>query len=368
MVNRELKLKKNQKQFKYQWGLAAAFTILLLIIFSLTAENALGQRPDKSGLDQFAYLPAVVFPPPFPTPPASSVEAYLRITPTGGINASTFNPGTFIIINEAGSSQRISEVVIDLSTAAFPDMVFDPFGTAGDQVAKDVTIDSNPATVGFLTHFYSSPHDGGYDILTLRFNDFDPGETVAFSVDVDPTSIKGVQAPGPAESGSVSGLEMSGATVSVLFDNNLLIIGRTLPLSGSDSGSEAIIRENLPTQPFVTIENVPTTPATVASAGQVVQIAGGHPWSTAVIQIIEGGLFTAGLPNGGFDIDPYEANSAIQVNEYRQLVSYDGNIDIPVTLTKANAEGGLNHILVYFEDYHGYNGLPADPIILELSP
>jgi hypothetical protein len=100
----------------------------------------------------------------------------------------------------------------------------------------------------------------------------------------------------------------------------------------------------------------------------VVQISGGQPWDTAIIQVIEGGLFTAGLPNGGYDIDPYEANSAIQVNEFRQQVNYDGSIDIPITLTKTNPEGGLNHILIYFEDYYGYSGPPTDPIILELSP
>ena len=30
--------------------------------------------------------------------------------------------------------------------------------------------------------------------------------------------------------------------------------------------------------------------------------------------IVEGGLFLAGVPNGGLDIDPFEANTALQVN------------------------------------------------------
>lgn len=292
----------------------------------------------------------------------------LQITPTGGINASTYNPGTIIITNAANSTAQITQVVIDLSTAAFPDMVYDPFGTAGDLVAKDVTIDSNPGVVGYLGRNFSSPHDGGFDVLTLNFNNFDPGEVLAFSVDVDPTSIRGVQAPGPAESGSVSGLEMSGATITASFSNNLTLSGTTHPLSGSPSGSTALLRENLPPQPAVSIENVPTTPAMVTDAGQVVEISGGPIWSTAVVVVVEGGLFTAGLPGGGYDIDPYEANSAILVNEYRQLVDYNGNATIPITLTRSNNEGGLNHILVYFEDYYEYPSPTSDPIILQLVP
>jgi hypothetical protein len=259
-------------------------------------------------------------------------------------------------------------VIIDLRTAALPDLVFDPYGTAGDLVAKDVTIDSNPGVVGFTGHIYGSPHDGGFDVLALNFNNFDPGEQVAFSVDVDPTSIRGVQAPGPAESGSVSGLEMSGATVTVSFANSLILTTTTHRIAGSSSGSAALIRENLPPQPAVSIENIPSPPATVSSAGQVVQISGGSIWATAVVVVIEGGLFTAGLPGGGFDIDPYEANSAILVQEYSQIVNYDGTAEIPITLTRSNDNSGLNHILVYFKDYHGYPGPTQEAIVLEFVP
>ncbi len=355
------------KQIAYYGVLGAALFSLLLLIFSSTADQATGQSP-AVGLTPQAYLPAVLFPPPIPAPPNSAVEAVLKITPIGGINASTFNTGAFIIENSSNSTAQINQVVIDLRTAAFPDMVFDPFGTAGDLVAKDVTIDSNPALVGFIGHTYSSPHDDGFDVLTLTFNDFGPGEQVTFSVDVDPTSIRGVPAPGPAESGSVSGLELSGSTVTVNFSNNLSLTGQSLRMPGSSSGSAALIRENLPPQPVASIENIPNPPATVSTANQVIQISGGPVWSTAVVLVIEGGLFTAGLPGGGFDIDPYEANSAIQVNEFRQPVANNGSATIPFTLTRTNNEGGFNHILVYFEDFHGYTGPPAETMILELAP
>jgi hypothetical protein len=338
------------------------------LLGAVAASQPAFNPPDKPGLDPQAYLPAIIAPPAFPPPPDSSVELLLQITPTGGINASTYNPGTIIITNAADSTAQITQVVIDLSTAAFPDMVYDPFGTAGDLVAKDVTIDSNPGVVGYLGRNFSSPHDGGFDVLTLNFNNFDPGELVAFSVDVDPTSIRGVQAPGPAESGSVSGLEMSGATITASFTNNLTLSGTTNPIPGSPSGSAALLRENLPPQPTVSIENVPVTPTMVTDANQIIEISGGAMWSTAVVVVIEGGLFTAGLPGGGYDIDPYEANSAVLITEYRQLVNYEGTAAIPIILTRSNDESGLNHILVYFEDYYEYPGPTSDTIILQLVP
>jgi hypothetical protein len=357
----------NRKQNASLWGLAVVFSGLLFIIVSLTANEAAGQST-QAGLDPQAYLPAIIAPPPTPEPPVSSVEALLEITPSGGINASTYNSGAFIITNASNSTARINQVVIDLRTAAFPDMVFDPFGTAGDLVAKDVTIDSNPGVVGFTGHSYSSPHDDGFDVLTLNFNNFDPGEKIFFSVDVDPTTIRGVEAPGPAESGSVSGLELSGVTVIVSFANSLVISSNALRVPGSSSGSAALIRENLPVEPVAEIENIPSTPATVASANQVVQISGAPVWSTAVVVVIEGGLFTDGLPGGGFDIDPYEANSAIKVNEFSLLVNNDGTADIPITLTRTDDDGGLNHILVYLKDYYGYSGPASETMILELTP
>jgi hypothetical protein len=161
---------------------------------------------------------------------------------------------------------------------------------------------------------------------------------------------------------------LSGATVILTFSNNLMLQTTALPVSGSNSGSAALIRENLPISPTVSIENVPSPPIMVTEQNQVVHISGAPVWSTAVVVVIEGGLFTAGLPNGGFDIDPFEANSAILVDEYRLLVDYEGNATIPITLTRSNDEGGLNHILVYVEDYYSYPSQAAETIILQLIP
>ena len=51
------------------------------------------------------------------------------------------------------------------------------------------------------------------------------------------------------------------------------------------------------------------------------------------------------MPNGGYDIDPYEANKAISVAQQAFTIGSGGFVDVPVTLTKSHAEGGLNQIV-----------------------
>lgn len=308
-----------------------------------------------------AYLPTLQTLPLEPPLP----EVTLRITPTGGLNASTFTPSSFQLTNNGANSQSITQVSIDLTTAILPDMVFDPDGLAGDTVAKDLTIDSDPGT-GFISHSYSGFHDQGYDILSLAFSDFDPGETLTFSVDVDPTSIQGSPAPGPNESGSVSGLELAGATITVTFDDSTTMTGNLYRIANSNSGSEMILRTALPSAPTVEVLGVPNPPTSVGSANQIVRINAPAGHSVSVL-VVEGGLFTAGLPGGGFDLDPFEANSAIQIREYNGVISRDGQADVPIVLSNSNASGGLNHILVILKNAYGMAGATAEPIILELT-
>jgi hypothetical protein len=59
---------------------------------------------------------------------------------------------------------------------------------------------------------------------------------------------------------------------------------------------------------------------------------------------------------GGFDIDPYEANSAILVTEYDATIGFSGSVDIPVTLTRTSADGGLNHLVAVVRNAAGITG------------
>lgn len=140
------------------------------------------------------------------------------MTSSSDIDASTYPEGSFIVTNTGETS--ISSVTFDFETGTLQDMVFDPNGTAGDTVAKDLQVDSEGGT-GFGGHTFSSPHEGdpddGYDAVTLTYDDFDPGEEMTFSVDADPTSIKGLEERDPKDPGAVSGLEVTGAEVTAVF-------------------------------------------------------------------------------------------------------------------------------------------------------
>ncbi len=311
-------------------------------------------------------------PTPVPTPgdPPFGAAAALYITPHEHILASTYNTGSFRVENLSRGDEQLVELRIDLTTAVFSDMVFDPFGSAGDRVAKDLTIDARPG-VGFDGHEYEGPHDGGFDVLILKFYGFDRGDEVLFSVDVDPTSIAGVGAPGPGDAGSVGGLELVGATITATFHDGTVLTNQVSRMNdpggggATHSGGVAVLRPGLPDRPALAIQGI-SSPAVVTAAGQTVRVNGpvGRPY---ILMVIESGLFTEGVPNGGFDLDPFESNTAVTVREYRGTVGLDGTADVPVTLSKSMPEGGINIITAVFDNHYGVNGRVAVPLVLQLD-
>lgn len=308
------------------------------------------------------YLP-VIFRPEELTP---SLAAVLQITPEGWFNVSTYEPRSFRLTNVAANDQNITAVTIDVSTAVFDDMVFDPFGLAGDLVAKNLYVDANGILTGFAGHTFSSPHDDGYDALHLNFADFNPGETIYFSIDVDPTSIRGANAPGPHETGSVCGMELTGTTVTVTFADGTIITGNTYRLLGTVCGSQAIIRTDLPPAPTIQAEGVVGNTAVVTSPQQTIHVET-TPWRHIRVLVIEGGLFTAGLAGGGYDIDPFEVNTALSVWAYEGYADGTGHLSLPIQLQRSLAEGGLNIITAVPENNFGYLGATATPLILHLQ-
>lgn len=328
-----------------------SFLLLLAGILSSTAQPA-GKH--------LVYLPVVMRPDEL-TP---SEEFVLQITPAGGLLSSTFEPHSFVLTNPAGNTQRVVQVAIDLSTAAFMDMVYDPNGVAGDLTAKNLEVNSGGSLVGFLAHGFAGPHHDGYDQIILAFAHFDPGETFTFSIDVDPTSIRGVEAPGPYETGSVSGLELVGATVTVTFADDTILSGQTFRLPHSLGGSMAIVRSNLPPAPQVQVVGVVGNTAVVTDPHQTLQIETSSRGLVRVL-VIEGGLFTAGVPGGGFDLDPFEANTALTAYEYEYFSG--GTIQLPIQLSRSHPNGGLNIIVVVQENLFDYKGAVTAPIILELQ-
>jgi hypothetical protein len=290
---------------------------------------------------------------------AGQTSAAVTITAGGAINASTYNTGSFAITNTSGGSTRITRVRIDLTTALFPDLVFDPNGTAGDTVAKCFTDDGG--SVGLVAPVdpcatpFGGPHDGGYDTVQIDFTSFSAARTFQFSVDVDPTTIQGATAPGPNESGSVSGLELTGATITITFSDASVLSGRCFRVPGSDGSCAATLAANPPAAPGLVLVGAPASPATVVAAAWTAHVTGPANAQVALLQV-EAGLFTAGLPSGGFDIDPFEADTAILVTEYDTAIGFSGSVDIPVTLTRTSADGGLNHLVAVVKNASGTTG------------
>ncbi|MBW4561106.1 MAG: PQQ-dependent sugar dehydrogenase [Mojavia pulchra JT2-VF2] len=281
------------------------------------------------------------------------------------INASTYNSGSFKIVNNSTSQEKINKVVIDLSSSILPDLVFDPSGTAGDLVAKNFTVDSEGGT-GFAAFKFLKARDGGFDAVEITFNSFDPGKTFTFSVDVDPTSIKGLPAPGPNESGSVSGLELIGTTLTVDFSDSTSYTGKTYRIPNSLDGSQVVIQANAPTQPTIQVLGLASTaPTTVSNANQTVKVSG-TPGTSVSLLVMEAGLFKNN--GGGFDLDPFEANSAIAVSEKSATIGTGGFVDIPITLTRSQTDGGLNHIVAVTKAADGTTSLPSVVQILDYQP
>jgi hypothetical protein len=313
--------------------------------------------------DFLAVVPGVVV--------TGDAAAKVEVFTQGSLdNSSTAKTDSFRIHNNATGGRKISSVTFDLRTAFMPDMVFDPNGTGGDTRGIDFTADSGGAATGLGEDIFAVDHDGGFDTLTIDFDDFDPGEVFTFHVDVDPTSVRGSAPPGPADAASVSGLEISGATITVHYEDGGVINGQLFALpEGSDFykvHSQATLNESPATAaPQISLVGV-TTPAVVQSAAQKVHIVA-PPGSTVRLLQTEVALQLAGVPGGGFDIDPYEANKVVFVRDDVATVPAAGFIDVNVTLHDSRTEGGINYFTAVIELPGGETGAVSNVLKVALK-
>ena len=300
---------------------------------------------------------------------ATGASALVKIEPANDINGSTNSGGSIKITNTSESGQKIESVTFDLSTAMFPDMVFDPDGTAGDQTGKGFSPSQGEAATGLSGHTLSGFHnavdgDDGFDVLSMDFTDFNPDETFSFSIDVDPTSIKGTSAPGPGGSGSVSGLELSGTTVTVTFDDGSSYQAELFRTPESLSASQNIVAGGSLATPGISVVGQSGLQAKVAELDHVIRVTG--PANTAVrLLVVESALFITG---GGYDIDPFEANSALAVQELTGNTGTLGLVDFEVTITDSQPEGGINYIVAAFTSPTGETSPISDVVVLDYDP
>ncbi|MEL6930584.1 MAG: carbohydrate-binding protein [Cyanobacteria bacterium J06600_6] len=300
-------------------------------------------------------------------------EALFSIDPQSTLEfSSTFTAGSFQLTNSS-DSQDIVSITLDLSSALFPDLVFDPTGDAGDTTAKGFEFDSqnDPGNTISIANFpfndpstpFSRIRNGGYDVLSLEFTSFKPGQVLKFSADVDPTSIQGADDPGPSDSGSISGLELVGATITVKFADDTELTGQVYRTAGSEVASEVTLAAAPQTAPEIEAIGFDAA-ATVNDANQTIRVTG-NAGSEVSLLIVEGGFYTGG---GGVDPDPdaFEANKAIAVKEITATIGNGGFVDVPVNLTytEVDGSGGLNYIVAKYQG----NSLVSDRVVLEFNP
>jgi hypothetical protein len=295
--------------------------------------------------------------------PNPDADATVMINPGTGIGSSTFTNDSFSITNNSSNGLQITEVTINLSSAIFPEMVFDPLGTAGDATAKCFNEDSGGTVTGLITDGsgsgngscldpFSGPRgNGGFDALTLQFGDFDPGETLTFSVDVDPTSIEGV--PGAGGAGSVSGLELAGSQVHVTFsDGTTTLIGELYRIPASDGGStNDFLPDPLTPPPGLVLPGAlinGSSPgvinATVGSLSTIAQISGPVGANVVLLQIQADRTVAI--------TDPFEANDAVAVIETTATIGAGGTVDVALTLTDNGADE-LNYLAAVITEGDG---------------
>ncbi|WP_251795812.1 MULTISPECIES: malectin domain-containing carbohydrate-binding protein [unclassified Arenibacter] len=321
--------------------------------------------------------------------PIGNPEATVMVTPGTDIAASTFDNNSFFINNTG--DDNIVNVTINTASGYMMDVVFDPVGTAGDSVAKCLTAGnagSSSNAVGLTVpgnggsdnedclSVFSQPHNGvnnaeGYDVLSLNFTDFNPGESFVFGIDMDPTTIKGDLSSGDA--GSISGFELIGATITIEFASGV-VYSTSLYDQGSFGGSDAIVNgeSNSLVAPSILVEGSNAS-RVVAEANQVVQI-NGEPNAMVSLLRVDGRLYIdAGNPSIGYDIDPFEANEAMAKELYTIQLNASGVGNIPVTLTQTlgsggTPNGGLNHFIAVVTGNNGINSVASNTIVLEYDP
>ncbi|MGB3801713.1 MAG: DUF5011 domain-containing protein, partial [Lewinella sp.] len=279
----------------------------------------------------------------------------VEVTPGAGLGASTYGgSGNFQITNQSTGNLQVTGVSFDLSTGILPDMVFDPTGTGGDATAQCFSPGSTAGAVGLVTPAnactdpFSGARNGGFDIMSIAYTDFDPGETFSFSVDLDPNSIQGV--PGAGDAGAVSGYEITGATVTVTFSDGSTIVS-SLYEDGSLGGGQAVVEQDAPQAPVIGVVGLSSTPATVGEADQTITVSG-TPGDYVSLLVMDSRLFIAsGDPPFGVSDVTYYANEAMSGKAmYSAQIGSGGTVDVPITLLATSSgntspDGGLNQII-----------------------
>ena len=273
-------------------------------------------------------------------------EAEITIIPGGSIQQSNFGPNSFEVTNTG--DKNIAAVFIDVRGALYPDSVFDPDGLGGDSVAKPWAVNTDGGTGGFVQgsgYFLPgadpvagpSPSNGGFKGAIVQFSDFNTGETVGFSGDMDPNSIAGLTkasvdtgAINGWDVGGVSGAELTGSTVYILFDDGSIATSQLIG-DGSQGGSHAKISEAPATSTATLTVNTDVPGEYGETAPEVVVT--GTPGDTVRVMLTKGfnpvtNPDVADLVADRLASQEFEANNAFEFQYVDVEIPGSGSVDI----------------------------------------
>ncbi|MDQ8188179.1 malectin domain-containing carbohydrate-binding protein [Pelagicoccus sp. SDUM812002] len=305
------------------------------------------------------------------TVPDLGASAEVVIDPEAGsiVTSSTYIPGSFRVENTSSGGQKIASVKFDLTRSLMPNTVFDSEGTAGDTAFKAFDLNLDDGIDSVVATFVDSHNlvdgDDGYDGLLVEATGFDVGESLWFSTDVDPNSIKGVIDPGPNDSGSVSGLEVIGTKVTVGFDDGTILKTRVSRRDQSNRGSTGSLVFERPVQPYLQVVGAEAPLLTVEDP--TIRVVGPAGTSVTLVQM-EAGLYLDGVAGGGYNLSAFESNTVLSVQEYTGVIDANGELDFDVTLLLGDAEsGGINLFSAYLTDESGVKGPASDTLVVEVD-
>ncbi|MGF1476094.1 MAG: beta strand repeat-containing protein [Geminicoccaceae bacterium] len=260
-----------------------------------------------------------------------TVEALLTVLERSGIDSSTFSAGAFTVTNTGDAV--IDQIEIDLGPTALDggasEIVFDPAGEAGDSVAAPFELSQTPVDAGGDFTVVQALYDGdpnfeddsqarqqqGYEVLTLELDGFDPGDQFTFRIDVDPTSIQGVNGSGGA--GSVSGAELSGGVFSASAggtDASAMILAD----GSSQGGGEALAVTDGPGSVDLTVLGQSNGGQTTSDVATPTVSVSGPANQTVRLVVLEGDVGSSNTP---IDASAFEADTV------RSVVTFDVDVD-----------------------------------------
>ncbi len=329
-------------------------------------------RPVLSGTTSFEWVVL---------PKELELQAQVKVIPGAVRDAGTEGGQNKITIVNNSDVARINSIRIDLSTAILPDLVFDPDGEGGDGVGQCFTPVPALADASGLEDFqdpctdpFSQPKGGGFQVLELSFTDFKAGDSIQFSVDVDPNSLQGLT--DVAIPAKVSGLEWAGATISVTFEDLSTLTAQFFE-EGSPGGGQAVVLETPLSAPTLSVAGV-TPPADTASMQTIQVEISGTPGLYATLLHANAAFNVNGQTP--FNVtEPYlYGNRILAYNRYSTQLDDQGQGTIEIELFPSELDdiaepGGINYLLaaqtaVPYANAQGEIGNTSDPLVLRLEP